>query len=563
MDEYESGEKEVFLDYRNGGTDAANGSPPKPDSSPPPVSFSAKLPEVAACCSALSFHFALGLVLAYSAVLLPQLEHPDSDLKITTDEASLVASVVALSVPIGSLVTGPIMEALGRLRTVQLAALPYCIGCALIATANGFPMLLAGRFLTGMSAGTFGTNPAIVYTTEVARPELRGSLISIGPFMVSLGTFVTYIVGAYLHWRTLSWLFMGAPLLTLAAMLLWSPESPIWLVGRGRKDQALRSIHILARHDPDKLARAAAELATMVDTNAERVSTQRRGLAGFLATMFLERSGLRPLLVIMMLFALQQFSGIYVTLFFTVKLFKEVGSALDPNTASMIVGAIRVVTSVQATLMMRRFGRRPLLVASATISAACMLLAGYYARRINPPGPTGDSLPGNQTAEEVAEWERWVPVVAILGYVYAGMLGMLTIPWTMTAELFAPRVRSLGQGLSVALANVFMFGAVQSYQGMVDGLGGVGPVLWFYAAVCVLAVVFALLFVPETHRRTLAEIEEYFNTSLVYPLHQRRRARQARHADGVVNRADTEQPPPHRPGLSDVGVCGPAAVSRS
>lgn len=33
----------------------------------------------------------------------------------------------------------------------------------------------------------FGTNPAIVYTTEVARPELRGSLISVGPFMVSLG----------------------------------------------------------------------------------------------------------------------------------------------------------------------------------------------------------------------------------------------------------------------------------------------------------------------------------------------------------------------------------------
>lgn len=51
--------------------------------------------QVLACCSALSFHFALGLVLAYSAVLLPQLEAPDSDLKIAKDQASLVGESAA------------------------------------------------------------------------------------------------------------------------------------------------------------------------------------------------------------------------------------------------------------------------------------------------------------------------------------------------------------------------------------------------------------------------------------------------------------------------------------
>ncbi|XP_034238101.1 facilitated trehalose transporter Tret1-2 homolog [Thrips palmi] len=537
--------KQVFLDIRNGHS-SKNGSPKKAVDGGA-VRSPSKLPEVLACCSALSFHFGLGLVLAYSAVLLPQLEAPDSDIKISREQASLVASIVALSVPIGSLVTGPIMEALGRIRTVQLASVPYIVGSVLIATATGFPMLLAGRFLTGIASGTFGANPAIVYTTEVARPELRGSLISIGPFMVSLGTFVTYIVGAYMHWRTLAWVFAGAPLITLGLMLLCTPESPLWLAAKGRREKALKSVKFLARKDPAKLASAEADVDALVLAAEERRASQRSGLAAFLATLFMQRTGLRPLVVVATLFALQQFCGMYVTLFFAVSFFKDVGSAMDPNLASILVGAIRVVTSVQATFMMRRFGRRPLLLLSASCCALAMAVSGYFARIIaNGPadGPVAlnATLPEDAEALAAAAWVRWVPVVAILVYVYCGMLGLLTIPWTMTAEMFAPRVRSLGQGISVALANVFMFGAVQSYKDLVGLLGGVWAVHWLYAAVALIAVVFVYLFVPETHRRTLAEIEEYFDTSLVYPLYQRRRRQQRLGLEQgglVVNRADS------------------------
>ena len=70
-----------------------------------------------------------------------------------------------------------------------------------------------------------------------------------------------------------------------------------------------------------QLSRAEVELEALVRSKEQRVSSERRGLAGFLATMFLQRSGLRPLLVITAMFALQQFSGLYVTLFFAVSLF--------------------------------------------------------------------------------------------------------------------------------------------------------------------------------------------------------------------------------------------------
>lgn len=75
-----------------------------------------------------------------------------------------------------------------------------------------------------------------------------------------------------------------------------------------------------------QLSRADEAVSLLLRTAAERQATQRRGLAAFLASLFLRRSGLRPLLVLTVLFALQQFAGIYVTLFFAVSFFK-VGTA--------------------------------------------------------------------------------------------------------------------------------------------------------------------------------------------------------------------------------------------
>lgn len=52
------------------------------------------------------------------------------------------------------------------------------------------------------------------------------------------------------------------------------------------------------------------------------------------------------------------------------------------------------------------------------------------------------------------------------------MIGMLTIPWTMTAELFPTEIRHIAHSISYSMANMLMFGAVQSYFGLIEFLGG-------------------------------------------------------------------------------------------
>lgn len=133
------------------------------------------------------------------------------------------------------------MESLGRLRCLQIGAIPCMMGWALIATAKNVPMIMVGRMLAGL-ATAMATSPAIVYITEVARPELRGALMSFGPTLASFGMVLAYLKGAYLPWRLVAWLNLTYAIVPVILVQLFVPESPVWLVSKGRNEQARKSL---------------------------------------------------------------------------------------------------------------------------------------------------------------------------------------------------------------------------------------------------------------------------------------------------------------------------------
>lgn len=109
-----------------------------------------------------------------------------------------------------------------------------------------------------------------------------------------------------------------------------------------------------------------------------------------------------------------------------------------------------------------------------------------------------------------AEQLKWVPVLCLLLFVCSSMVGLLMIPWTMTAELFPTEIRGLGHSIAFSIANIIMFFAVQSYRTLLDVLGGAHAVQWFFAFVSIIGFFFGLCFLPETHGKKLSEIEAYF-----------------------------------------------------
>ncbi|XP_057320888.1 facilitated trehalose transporter Tret1-like [Microplitis mediator] len=462
------------------------------------------IPEIAACILTTSFHIVVGLSMAYSAILIPRLEEGTLGSPATKMETSWTASIIVVAVPIGSLIVGFLMEAFGRVRTLQLGAIPCIIGWILIATAQNIPMILVGRFLTGLAIAT-STSPSIVYITEVATPDLRGSLMSFGPTLASFGMLLSYLKGAYLPWRLVAWLATIYAVVPIFLVQFFVPESPVWLVSKGRIDEAKKSLERIYKSEEKgfgKVSPAEQAFTTIMKENEIKLSEQRRSKRGSTSTKlraFLKPTGWKPMFILFLFFLFQQFSGIYITLFYAVTWFQEVKSGVDEYVASILVGLTRFLCSMVNTWLLRRYKRRPLCIISALGMAICMSISGYFTLQIKNGSTSGN----------------WVPVLGLLLYVCTSMIGMLTIPWTMTAELFPSEIRGIAQSFSYAMANALMFAAVQSYRDLSALLGGSHAIQWFFAGVSVGAAAFVWLLLPETHGKKLSEIEEYFHNNFI------------------------------------------------
>ncbi|CAK9798832.1 Facilitated trehalose transporter Tret1 [Anthophora plagiata] len=468
-----------------------------------PTTIKNAVPEIASCIISATFHISVGIAMAYSAILIPHLEAKDAEVYATKEQTSWIASVVVICAPLGSVLGGFLMETLGRLRTLQISSIPFTTGWILIALSTNIPMLLVGRLFCGL-ATALATSPAIVYITEVARPELRGSMISFGPTLASFGMVLSYLKGAYLPWRLVAWLGIIYAVVPVILVQLFVPESPVWLVSKGRLEEAKKSLEWLYKYEAKqgKVSAAEVQYTTIVKENEIKLNERRKSKHGGVSTKlrgFLKPTGWKPITILFLFFSFQQFSGIYITLFYAVTWFQEVGSGVNEYIASILVGVTRFLCSMVNTWLLRRYKRRPLCIVSSVGMALCMIVSGYYTYLIKNGDRSG----------------YWVPVLCLLLYVCTSMIGMLTIPWTMTAELFPTEIRGIAHSISYSIANLLMFFALQSYRSFQAFLGGSYAVQWFFAAVSIGATAFVWLLLPETHGKKLSEIEEYFQNNFL------------------------------------------------
>lgn len=93
---------------------------------------------------------------------------------------------------------------------------------------------------------------------------------------------------------------------------------------------------------------------------------------------FKKPTGYKPLLILLFLFFFQQYSGIYITLFYAVTFFKDSGSDFDPYLASILIGVTRLIMSMVNTYLLKRFKRRPCILISCFGMAACMSVSGLF-----------------------------------------------------------------------------------------------------------------------------------------------------------------------------------------
>ncbi|CAL4918334.1 unnamed protein product [Urochloa decumbens] len=441
------------------------------------------------------------------------------DLKITDVQLEVLMGVINLYSLIGSFAAGRTSDWIGRRYTVVLTAAIFLAGALLMGFAASYGMLMAGQFVAGVAVGYAIVIPP-VYAAEISPASARGFLSSIPEVFANIGILLGY-VSNYAFARlplALGWRAMlgasAAPSVLLAVMALGMPESPRWLVLKGRLAEArvvLGRIADTPQQAADCLAdiKAAAGIPDDLDGDVVTVPrTRRDGGAGGEERQVWKELVLSPtpamrriLLSALGIHFFQQASGIDAFVLYSPSMFRSMGIAGDSRVlgATCALGAVRLLFTLVATFLLDRVGRRPLLLGSMGGMAFSLvgLAAGLTVAGRHPDG------------SKVIPWAAGLAMASAVAHNVSYSVGLGSVTFVYTSEIFPLRARALGCALGVAFNRTISAAVTMTFLSMSKAIT-IGGSFFLYAGVAALAWVFFFTCLPETRGRTLEEMSKSF-----------------------------------------------------
>eukprot|EP01084_Bolivina_argentea_P165430 287401_1 len=496
------------------------------------------------------------------------------DMGLVPWQEETVVSVTIAGAIIGSITGGPLNDLVGRKPMMATAAAIFTVGAVVLGFAGSFGMLSVGRVTVGIGIGVASvTTP--VYIAEAAPSSLRGQLVALNTLLIPFGQFIAGVVDGVLANVPQGWRWMlglsGVPSLVMLIGVLPLPESPRWLLGRGRVEEATAVLQKL---------RGKLDVYDEVESISATISSNHHQKPASLREMLFVPPLRRALIVGCGVQILQQFLGINIVMYYAAEIYSIAGysdataiwlSALAP--LSQTIGCLVCMYSIES------HGRRKLLLYSCVGASFCLLVVGlsfllsamaseravvgsdpwdadcehidsfFFGRKeissclqcVNTKGcgfclvdglkfgncyAAAAGSNGSQQSTDVldrCDSNNWIPqscperfsalgVVGILSYLFAFGLGASTVPWTLNAEIYPQYARSLGNSLATAcnwISNFVVSATFLSISSPTTGITIYGA-FWMYALIGFFGGFWVYVAVPETKGRSMGEIQTLF-----------------------------------------------------
>ena len=402
-----------------------------------------------------------------------------ADLALDTRGTELATSSLLVGCALGAAVAGWLTDRLGRKKMLIVSALLFAASAVGAAVPRTLAEFAVARVLGGLAIGVASVL-APLYIAEISPRAIRGRLVSLNQMAIVTGILLAYFVNWLLSfagpssWR---WMFASAavPSLAFFVALLFVPESPRFLIEKGRTIEALA---VLVRVNGEQ--QAVAELEEIRSTIAAESGTLRE--------LFTTRLR-KPLGIAVFLAVFQQVTGINTVIYYGALIFKEqVGGHSDSAAigANVTIGAINFLMTIVALWVIDRLGRRPLMMLASAGMAVTLLVLGLLFRLQPPPAA--------------------MILVVILLYTASFGVGLGPGVWVVISELFPTRIR--GRAMSIATLALWLACILitSTFLSLVEAIGSAGA-FWLYGAMSILHFVFIFRLMPETKGRSLEEIE--------------------------------------------------------
>jgi len=455
--------------------------------------------------TALAFAAAVGGFLFGfdSSVINGAVNAIEGQFELDPSVTGFVVAIALLGCALGAWAGGRLADRWGRTHVMVLGAVLFFVSSILSAIAFSAWDLAVWRFMAGVGIG-IASVIAPAYIAEIAPAAMRGRLGSLQQLAITVGIFAALLSdqllaesadGAanvlWLGWEAWRWMFLVAviPAAVYGILALRIPESPRYLAGKGRDDEAravLASVLGTEEDVDDRLAQIHRSIA-IDEANAAQGSLRGSAL------------GLKPIVWVgILLSVFQQFVGINVIFYYSTTLWQAVG--FDESQA-FLVSTFTSVTNVAVTFiaiaLIDKVGRRPLLLigsAGMTVSLGLMAVAFTQA--------TG-------TGSDIALSGPWGVIALICANAFVVFFGASWGPlvWVLLGEMFPNRIRAAALGVAAAMQWVANFAITMTFPPLLAAFGASVPYL-MYAIFAALSFFFVFTKVPETKGMELEDMGE-------------------------------------------------------
>ena len=404
------------------------------------------------------------------------------DLGLTPFLEGLVVASLLLGAAAGAGSAGPLSDRLGRRNLILIAAVIFSIGAIGAGLAPGVGTLVLFRVVLGLAVGAAALIVPL-YLSEIAPTEIRGAISSLNQLMITVDILLAFIVNALLAnseaWRWMLGLAV-VPSVVLFIGMYFMPETPRWLVSRGREDEA-RDVLMRSRSEQE----AENEIREIKEVERE----EEGGLQELLAPW------VRPALIVAIgLAVFQQIVGINTIIYYAPTTLKNVGYGdAAAIYANLIIGAINVVMTLIAIRFIDRVGRKPLLLGGLVGMVVSLTVLGLSTVLLSEPSSPTDAV-------------AIITLLCLAGFIISFAATWGPTVWVVLPEVLPLRIRGTAMGVAIFLHWIANFVVSQTFPSLLAALGPGIPFLG-YAVIGVLAFIFVSAFVTETKGRSLEEIE--------------------------------------------------------
>ena len=427
-----------------------------------------------------------GLLFGYdTAVISGAIGFLETKFSLDVNQKGFAVSSAIFGCILGVAVSGNLADKVGRKNSLLLTALLFLISAIASAIAYSYIFFVVARIIGGIGVGA-ASMLSPLYISEISPANKRGTLVTLYQLAIVLGInivfFFNYKVAQYSTeaWNVdFGWRYMVGsevvPAMLFFIALLIVPESPRWLLKKGREEEALNVLTKVNTEEQAKKVLQDIDLALKKEK-------------GTFKELF--EPGLRMAMLIGIILALfSQITGINSIMYYAPEILKSAGFGVDSALMqTVIIGVVNTIFTFVAIKYIDDLGRRTLLLWGASGMALCLFGIGLLYQLAFTDGP-------------------WL-LILILGFVGCFAMSLGPIPWVIISEIFPTKMR--GTAMSLAIVVLWVGVVIISQFTPVLLKMGESITFWIFMINAILFLIFTVRFIPETKGKTLEEIEQYW-----------------------------------------------------